>query len=249
MGEIVSLQDGVYKYELPPLPRETGSHFYVKYWENLDIKNIAYPDSFGGWGIEKWLPVVGYEGIYEVSNLGRVKGLARVSSKNKKGSYRNIEEKIRPSFDDGKGYRRIELSKNGVNRKYFVHKLVAMAFIPNPENKADVNHLLGNKSDNRSWMIEWATKSENRRHAIDVLGVRIASPWKGCRPEGHPMFGRKGVLAPKSRPVFCKENGKTYASIKDAASDLGIPQTTLNYILHGRTKKSKTSYTFSFVNG
>jgi len=219
-----------------------------QYWKNLSLENIRYIDPIDE--IEKeevWLPVVGYEGLYEVSDCGRVKGLKRKSAKNKKGSYRNLEEKIKPSFEDGKGYRRVELSKMGMNKKWFVHQLLAIAFIPNPEKKPQVNHTKGQKSNNVIWQLEWATKSEDRRHAIDVLGAKTGKPWKGCNPKDHPMYGRTGKNAPFSKEIICNETKVKYDSIRDAANKLGCKESTLKYVLMGITKKSKIPYTFSYV--
>jgi len=225
-----------------------GSEDVAQYWKILSLDNIRYihPDTEEEME-ERWLPVVGYEGLYEVSDCGRVKGLRRQSAKNKKGSYRNLPEKIKPSFDDGKGYRRVELSKMGKNKKWFVHQLLAIAFIPNPTNKPQVNHTKGQKSNNVIWQLEWATKSEDRQHAIKVLGAGTGKPWKNCNPKDHPMFGKTGKNAPSSREIVCNETGLKYDSIKDAADKLGYKVSTLKYVLMGITKKSKIQYTFRYV--
>lgn len=227
-----------------------GSEEVPQYWQNLSLENIRYYDPIDE--IEKeeqWLPVVGYEGLYDVSNCGRVKSLdRRVTTKRKvqiNGFF--VKGKIKPSFDDGKGYRRVEISKNGNNRKIFVHRLVAEAFLPNPKNKPQINHTKGQKSNNVVWQLEWATKSEDRQHAIKVLGAGSGTPWKNCNPKDHPMYGRKGSKAPSSRKIICNETGVEYESIKDASDKLGYKVTTLKYVLMGITKKSKIPYTFKYA--
>lgn len=129
-----------------------------------------------------------------------------------------------------------------------VHRLVAFAFIPNPENKPDINHKWGVTWDNRVSEIEWSTESENAKHSYDVLG-RKPSPaaWKGCNPKDHPMYGKKGKEAPSSKEIICNETGVKYDSIKDAADKLGYKVTTLKYVLTGITKKSKIPYTFKYA--
>jgi hypothetical protein len=112
--------------------------------------------------MEIWKDVVGYEGIYEVSNYGRVKRLETLV-KNKNG-YRLVKEKILniPSHI----YQSVFLS-NGKVKQQYVHRLVANAFIPNPLNKEQVNHKDGNKLNNNLSNLEWVTKAENQIHAIE----------------------------------------------------------------------------------
>lgn len=106
---------------------------------------------------EEWLPVVGYEGLYEVSNMGRVKSLGNNKSRKEK----ILKQQIR------NGYLSVELSKkHQKTKKFFVHRLVAIAFISNPENKEQCNHENGDKFDNRLKNLNWATPKENIAHAI-----------------------------------------------------------------------------------
>lgn len=109
---------------------------------------------------EVWKPIKGYEGRYEVSNIGRVKTLPFVRG-NHIGSYKT-KEIIRKQSANQKGYMRIGLNGlDGKRKMYSVHRLVAMAFIPNPENLIEVNHRDFNKSNNCVENLEWCDRDYN----------------------------------------------------------------------------------------
>lgn len=105
---------------------------------------------------EIWVNVFGYEGKYQVSNLGRVKSLPRNGTV--------CYERILKIQVDKNGYNYVSFHK----RKFKIHRLVAEAFIPNPENKPQVNHIDGNKQNNEVENLEWATAQENLNHAFRI---------------------------------------------------------------------------------
>ncbi len=132
---------------------------------------------------EVWLPVQGYEGLYEVSNLGNVKRLSRIS-KNSLGRDTRLPELIMKPIESKKqGYFRIGTSKDGRHKMNAVHRLVALAFIPNPENKPQVNHKDGDKGNNKLDNLEWCTAKENKIHAHQVLKIKM--------PQGEGASGAK----------------------------------------------------------
>lgn len=141
-------------------------------------------------GNERWLPVVGYEGIYEVSDHGRV---------------RNMRGEVRRVAITDWGYEHLGLSKGGVSKDWRVHRLVAMAFVPLIDGKTHVNHINGNKLDNRAANLEWVTKRENEAHANAIgRSHAITNPKRGhklsvadvayIRAE-YPKGGQSNVLA------------------------------------------------------
>jgi hypothetical protein len=113
---------------------------------------------------EIWADILGYESFYEVSNLGNVKTLGN----NKFGVNRIMKNTLR------KGYCTVTLRKNNTQKIFRVHRLVAEAFIPNPNKKPQVNHINGIKNDNRVVNLEWATSFENMNHASNNNLLNIA---------------------------------------------------------------------------
>ncbi len=103
---------------------------------------------------EEWKPIKGYEGLYEVSNTGKIKSFYF-------GKTRILSPRKNPL-----GYLHLVLYKDKVKKDLRVHRLVASAFIPNPNNKPEVNHIDGDKENNNVDNLEWATRKENINHSI-----------------------------------------------------------------------------------
>lgn len=113
---------------------------------------------------EIWKDIPGYEGCYQASNLGNIKSIPRYVS-NHTGMLL-VKEKLITQRKNKQGYMICYLSKNAKDECFRVHRLIAKTFIPNPENKPQVNHIDGNKSNNRLENLEWCTNSENQIHAF-----------------------------------------------------------------------------------
>lgn len=156
---------------------------------------------------EIWKDIKGYKGIYQVSNLGNVKSLPRkTNNQYYKGSY--LKQYIY------KGYLKLQLTKHSKSKWFLVHRLVAQAFIPNPENKPQVNHIDGNKLNNSINNLEWVTNSENQIHSYRIL--------KNI-PSMKNHFGSNHVAA-KAIYQFDKNNIfiKKWSSIIEATKTLNI---------------------------
>lgn len=114
--------------------------------------------------IEKFKPIQGYVGIYEISNMGRVKSLSRVVER-KDGNTRVTEDRIILPFITKCGYHQIALTnKDGVRKKHYIHRLVANAFIENPDKLPIINHKDENKLNNRVDNLEWCSAYYNLRY-------------------------------------------------------------------------------------
>lgn len=115
---------------------------------------------------EIWRDIKGYEGYYQVSNMGIIKGLNRIV--NGKGSSSiMLNEKILKPQPNGDRYNFVVLCKKGKQKAQTVHRIVAITFISNPKNKKEVNHKNGIKTDNQVSNLEWCTHAENQKHAAD----------------------------------------------------------------------------------
>lgn len=154
-------------------------------WPDLFIAEPRYQE------IEAWADIEGYEGLYKVSDHGRVK---RVDG--------GTERLIKIQVNQHNGYCYAHLSKDGKVKAHRVHRLVAEHFIENPENKEQVNHRDGDKTNNMYTNLEWLSASENQLHRYRVLGKD-----GGGRP---------------ARRVKCIETGRLYKSIADAMRDTGV---------------------------
>lgn len=127
------------------------------------------PTECYGFGLERWVDILDfnghYQGYYQVSDFGRIKSLSRLI-RHWRGGFLRLPERIM-SPDRAEGYSIVILCRDGVRRDVVVHRLVASAFVPNPCGKPDVNHKDFNKGNNHYKNLEWVTKKENSRHAVD----------------------------------------------------------------------------------
>lgn len=158
---------------------------------------------------ERWLPMPNNP-RYQISNYGNIKSL----SYNKSG-----KEKLLKKFLTKYGYETVSIQENGKSKTKWVHRLVAELFIPNPENKPQVNHIDGNKSNNRADNLEWATGSENVQHYYYVLKGRTKKI-----PSGRKIGWQR-------KPVICVETGEIFPSIRSAAESIGVCDKAISQLL------------------
>ncbi len=141
---------------------------------------------------EIWKPVVGWESYYEVSNLGRVRSKDRVvkySSKEGKDTTYHKKGRIISLHNHKAGYKMVTLCGEGLKKKALVHRMVAEAFLPNPENLPQVNHRDNIKDNNKVDNLEWVTNQENATHAVSYMGTR-RTPVIGVKEDGTGIFLR-----------------------------------------------------------
>lgn len=148
---------------------------------------------------EIWKDIKGYEGLYQVSNLGRVKSLGNGGS--------HKVERIKDLQNDTKGYKITRLSKNGVQKTLKVHRLVGEAFIPNPLNLSQINHKNEDKTDNRVENLEFCTNSYNHDYGTRNDRARNA-------------IINTDYIKSKIKPVYQYTMDKTLVKIWDSLSEI-----------------------------
>lgn len=153
---------------------------------------------------EEWRDVVGYEGYYQVSNFGQVRSVDRIIEHHgyKQFWHGKLITKNKYNYTKPNLYILVSLNRGGVSNIKGVHRLVAEAFIPNPENKEQVNHKDGNKHNNCITNLEWVTRSENISHA-----------WKiGLQPKDYSQLKSSSDKARiiNNKPVLCVTTGEVF---------------------------------------
>ncbi len=199
----------------------------TKYYKNFDLFPIIYVNQFGQKCVEKWFDIIGFKGIYQVSNLCRIKSLDRkcISVKNNGDVfYRFLKGKIMGQTIEKDFYLRINLTNINKDRNRFsTHRLLAIAAIPNPKNKSEINHKNGVKWNNVLWNLEWTTESENMIHAIKT-GLLISQ--KGEKHGGSKLT--------KKQVLEIREIGKSMFQ-KDIAILYNINRTSVTNILNRKS--------------
>ena len=173
---------------------------------------------------EIWVDIKGYEGLYQISTKGNVKSLERLVS-TKGGALRKVSEKLRENTFDKDGYHRIALHKEGKRSMKFVHRLVAIGFIENPDNLPQVNHKDGVKSNNCVDNLEWVTEKENAIHSYDILGNKAANR----ESNGSAKLTEEAVQDIRSNYIKYKTPSKLFAD------KYGVSGSTICYVARGDT--------------
>lgn len=178
---------------------------------------------------EIWKPIKGYEGLYEISSLGRVKSLERYVVF--KGVKHLRKERVLKSGKNQYGYLYVVICNNNINKHKLIHRLVAETFIPNEHNKRTINHINGIKTDNRIENLEWCTHKENIQKAWENGLYKIS--------EKQRINGKtRGKNNNKPVVQLDLENKviKVWDSITEASNTLNINATAISNC--ARTKKS-----------
>ena len=161
-------------------------------------------------GTIKWIDLPKHEGLYEINEAGQIRTL------HKRNRYMILTQRI-----DRGGYYTIRLSKGGRASTHWVHRLLALTYIPNPHQKPEVNHKDLNKLNNNLDNLEWVTHRENAQHAYNTGAINP----------------RRGKDHPSSQPLLFKPTGEEFSSISEAANRVGRNYEAFRR--HLRTNKNK----------
>lgn len=184
----------------------------MPHWKNKSLENLTEVRD-GILYIEEWREIANTDGKYLVSSFGRIKSL----------SHKN--PRIKTYKINHRGYGVIFVAySNGEYKGRGVHRFVAEAFLPNPNNLEQVNHKKGIKTDNRVSELEWMTGSENQLHSFRELG----------REGG--LKGKTGRLHHLSKPIYCSTLDMEFGSAKEAGRELGMAQSHISDVCNGQQK-------------
>lgn len=157
--------------------------------------------------------IIGYEGLYDIDINGNIYSLQRK------------QEIILKPGKMSSGYKMVSLVRDGVNKSLSIHRLLAIHFIPNPNNLPQVNHIDGNKTNNSISNLEWCTRSHNMKHMYDN-GLKKYKPLH--------YKGKFGVEHNRSKAVLCIENGVIYSSFSEAEKLLNIGGGGVSYSIKNK---------------
>ena len=197
------------------------------------------------YNMEEWRDIKRYEGYYQVSNTGKVKSLERTVRSGR--GYRIIPEKILEGYPDKDGYLYVQLWKNCICKNCRINRLVAMAFIPNPDNLPEVNHKDENKQNNYVENLEWCTTKYNCNYG--TRNKRRAEKLKGRKMSEESIKKR---VEKTNKPVIGinKVSGLIleFPSITEAGRVLCIDISTISKCCRGKGYKSAGGYYWHYAS-
>lgn len=188
---------------------------------------------------EIWKPIKGYEGYYEISNLGRVKSIERFVKQGKLN--RHVSEKLKSESINPYGYPTVTLCKDRRSRSYPIHRLIAEAFIPNPENKPQVDHINTNRKDYSLSNLRWVTSKENSNNEKTLAHCQQNTYTKEVSQRSNfTKKLRKTKTAPITVYQYSKDGNfiKEYQSSNDACRQTGISASAIRRVINDNTQSA-----------
>ena len=180
--------------------------------------------------MEKWKDVAGYEGLYQVSNLGRIKSVERYRDNH--GKPQIIHEKIKNTRTKNSGYLITDLYKNNKRKSVMIHRVVASAFLPVEERKETVNHKDGNKFNNNVENLEWSSFSEQNKHFYK----------KRLKSKENIKKAVTAMNEKSARKILCVETNEIFDSLSDASLYSKGDRKGVPLIVRSAKTKTTTAY-------
>lgn len=182
---------------------------------------------------EIWRDICGYSGLYQVSNLGNVRSLGVHFIRSDGKPYTRDPRAINP-ISNNCGYLCVELHNRGLAKRFLVHRLVAQAFIPNPNNYPEINHIDENKTNNAVDNLEWCTHQQNSCHGTRAVRIKQTLKNRG-RTVPVLMFSKQGELL------------RRFDGINEAASEMQISSGSIVECCKGtKYRKSAGGYVWKY---
>lgn len=164
---------------------------------------------------EQWRPIKDFQRLYKVSNHGNIFSL-------RTNKYRKLQK-------DKDGYLKVTLYNGNNSRKYMVHRLVATAFIPNPQNKSQIDHIDTIKTNNNVQNLRWATRLQNRHNPISMQ--------RYSKLDHRTCLGKRGIKHCSSKPILCVQLQQTFWGCMQAERLLGVDHRHIQDVLHNRNRR------------
>ena len=190
---------------------------------------------------EIWVDIEGYEGFYQVSNLGRIRSIEREIYKS--NNIKQISKSHILKFEKRKGYNYVHLFKNGIRKRMAVHRLVAEAFIPNPDNKPQIDHINTIRDDNRVENLHWVTPKENMENPLTKENKSKSQKGKSKgepkSKESKDKIGKANSIKVAQLDKDTNELIKIWNSAMEAQRECGFDNGNINRCCRGKYKSHK----------
>ena len=183
--------------------------------------------------MEIWKDIIGYEGLYQISNCGNVKSLL-FGPKNR-NTTKHKPQLLKQSLSST-GYSHVQLYKDGISKTINVHRMVAIAFLPNPDGKPEINHIDANRSNNNVNNLEWVTHIDNLKHAVKLGNRRPPSPKGSTKGRTH----KYSIIQYSLNGEFIKR----WECVKDISTAMDLNE---NPIFSCLNNHCETSYGYIWV--
>ena len=181
---------------------------------------------------EIWKDIKDFEGMYQVSNLGRVRSIDRFDSMGRlhKGDIKAIS-------DNGKGYKVVRMYKDNKSKFGYIHRLVATAFIENPDNKPEVHHIDSDRSNNKLENLQWVTSKENNNFPERIKSMKKNPNWIKNSKSAMAKAREKAMVVNSYRTKFTRGGvSLEFSSLAEGARQLGLDKGGCTRVANGKQK-------------